>query len=341
VSEPRYVPSRRPEGETPAQDAAEGEYDRPYTARARSRPPLLAPASGVVRAFLFLTAALVIGAGVGQNAGVALGAALIGERLPLHARDPAVWQEAFDSLIRYPQVVFCMGAVSLLLCLLITGAFVRLWDRRPLVSVGFQVDGNSARQFGTGLLLGAGLITAVFGVEHALGWLHVTRALPLPGAVAHAAIWFLALLPAAAAEEVMLRGYTFQALEEQWGGAAATLVTALVFGALHGVNPDSGWASFVGIVISGVLFGVAYWTTRRLWLPIGLHVAWNVFEGPVLGFPVSGFDFPSALTIRMTGPAAWTGGGFGPEAGLLGVLACVAGVGLLLAGWRRRRSGQG
>jgi uncharacterized protein len=154
-------------------------------------------------------------------------------------------------------------------------------------------------------------------------------------------IWFVALLPAAAAEEVMLRGYAFQALEEQWGGGAATLVTALIFGALHGVNPDSGWASFAGIVVSGVLFGVAYWTTRRLWLPIGLHVAWNVFEGPILGFPVSGFDFPSALTIHMTGPSVWTGGAFGPEAGLLGVLACVAGVGLLLAVRRGWRFGQG
>ena len=139
----------------------------------------------------------------------------------------------------------------------------------------------------------------------------------------------------------MLRGYTFQALEEQWGGAAATVVTALIFGALHSVNPDSGWASFWGIVMSGILFSVAYLTTRRLWLPIGLHVAWNLFEGPILGFPVSGLDLPSVLTTRITGSAMWTGGAFGPEAGLLGVLACATGAVLLLAAERRRASKQG
>src|SRR4029079_10432146 len=131
-----------------------------------------------------------------------------------------------------PVVIFCVGMATLLLSLLITLAFAVGWDRRPLSSVGFQLDARSPRQFGAGFLLGAALITAVFAIEAAMGWLHVVHTRPFSGIVAHAAIWFCPLLPAAASEEVMLRGYTFQALEEQWGGVAATLVTALAFGAL-------------------------------------------------------------------------------------------------------------
>ena len=65
-----------------------------------------------------------------------------------------------------------------------------------------------------------------------------------------------------------------------------------------------------------------------------MHVAWNVAEGPLLGFPLSGFDFPSAMSTSVHGPAFWTGGKFGPEAGFLGVLANLAGIGALLA-WQR------
>ena len=50
----------------------------------------------------------------------------------------------------------------------------------------------------------------------------------------------------------------------------------------------------------------------------------------MLGFPVSGIAMPGAVTTAIAGPSLWTGGSFGPEAGLLGVLACAAGAAVLL-----------
>jgi CAAX protease family protein len=254
---------------------------------------------------------------------------------------PADLEDVLPELLQLPQVVFCVGAVSLLLMLAVTFAFTRGWDRRPLSSVGFPVDARAGVQFLAGLVFGGALMGAIFAVEAGLGWLHIHQVFPFPRAVGHAVIWLGALLPAAAAEEVMLRGYTFQALAEQWGGTAATVITAILFGALHGINPHAGWGSFAGIVVSGILFGAAVLATGRLWLPIGLHVAWNLFEGPVLGFPVSGFVFPSDLTPVVTGPPLWTGGHFGPEAGLLGTLACAAGTLILLAITRGRANHHG
>jgi membrane protease YdiL (CAAX protease family) len=337
MSDPQRLPDeeRTPTPPPPPDSGQEAEFDLPFTLPARPRPRPVRKDPGAIRAFLFFTAVFIVGYGGGQFLGFGIALLLLGKRLPADLQDPAAWQAWTLNLMRQPPVIFCAGAASLLLSLLITLAFARGWDRRPLSSVGFQVDARSPRQFGAGLLLGAALITAVFAIEAGLGWLRVVHALPFPEGAAHAAIWFLALLPAAAAEEVMLRGYAFQALEEQWGGAAAALLTALVFGALHRFNPGAGWASFWGIVGSGILFGVAYLVTRRLWLPIGLHVAWNLFEGPILGFPVSGFDLPSVLQIRAAGPALWTGGSFGPEAGLLGVLASAAGAAILLTARRR------
>lgn len=318
----------------PGQDpGGEGEFDLPYTAAPRPQPPLGRPAPGALRAFLFFTLALALGALVGQTIGLVVGLGLLGDWQLLSR--PEALRDSLEQLVAQPIVIFCMGSFSLLLTLAVTLLFTRGWDRRPLVSVGLQLDFAAGRQFLAGLALGAVLMGAVFVIEAALGWLRVMRVLSLPQVLAHAALWLVALLPAAAAEELMLRGYTFQALEEQWGGGAATVLTAVAFGAVHGVNPHAGWASFWGILVSGILFGVAFMVTRRLWLPIGLHAAWNLFEGPVLGFPVSGISFPSAVSTLITGPRLWTGGSFGPEAGLLGILAAVAGAVLLFAAYRK------
>jgi len=91
------------------------------------------------------------------------------------------------------------------------------------------------------------------------------------------------------------------------------------------------------------LFGIAYALTGRLALPVGVHIAWNFFQGNVFGFPVSGTTFPAEtvtfFSIQQTGPELWTGGAFGPEGGLLGLFAIVAGILLILA-WTRFRQGE-
>ena len=77
--------------------------------------------------------------------------------------------------------------------------------------------------------------------------------------------------------------------------------------------------------------------TRALWLPIGLHFAWNFFQGPVFGFPVSGTQTSTLLQLEPVGPELLTGGRFGPEASLVGVAAELLGIALLWW-WASRRS---
>ena len=93
--------------------------------------------------------------------------------------------------------------------------------------------------------------------------------------------------------------------------------------------------------VLGVLFSVAYVYTGELALPIGLHLTWNAVQGPVYGFPVSGWPITEGSILRTTqhGPTWLTGGTFGPEAGLLGLGAMAVGVpGIVWAGWHWRAS---
>jgi membrane protease YdiL (CAAX protease family) len=137
------------------------------------------------------------------------------------------------------------------------------------------------------------------------------------------------------AEEVALRGVVFRVVEEWLGTAAALAISALLFGLLHLGNPHATWWSSLAIAIeAGVLLAVAFTVTRRLWLPIGIHAAWNWTQSAVFGAAVSGTSSVGWLRGQLHGPEILTGGEFGPEASLPAVVICLA-VAVVL--FRRRR----
>jgi hypothetical protein len=113
-----------------------------------------------------------------------------------------------------------------------------------------------------------------------------------------------------------------------------------VFGLLHATNPHASAGSTLNIGVAGLFLATGTLLTGELAIPVGLHIAWNFFQGNVFGFPVSGGDVRAAtfVSIRQAGPNLWTGGAFGPEAGLLGLLATLVGI-LLTAIWVRWRCG--
>jgi membrane protease YdiL (CAAX protease family) len=77
--------------------------------------------------------------------------------------------------------------------------------------------------------------------------------------------------------------------------------------------------------------------TRNLWLPIGLHAAWNFTQGYLFGIPVSGVAEEGLVTSRLSGPELVTGGGFGLEASVIAfVLATGAGLAMVILAVRRR-----
>ncbi len=69
------------------------------------------------------------------------------------------------------------------------------------------------------------------------------------------------------------------------------------------------------------MYGYAFIRTEKLWLPIGLHFSWNFFQGFVFGFPVSGYVIVGFFETTISGSELWTGGSYGPEGGLIGIIA--------------------
>ncbi len=129
-------------------------------------------------------------------------------------------------------------------------------------------------------------------------------------------------LAVAVGEEMICRGVIFRWIDERWNTGVALLVSALIFGFLHLPNDNATWWSSIAIAIeAGLLLGAAYKWSGTLWVPIGIHWAWNYTQGNIFGLAVSGTDAGSTmLTTTVNGPDIITGGAFGPEASIVAVL---------------------
>jgi membrane protease YdiL (CAAX protease family) len=138
----------------------------------------------------------------------------------------------------------------------------------------------------------------------------------------------LLFIIAALAEEALLRGYPLLTMTRAGLFGAGALITSLAFAALHMSNPNFklGIAAF-NLVIAGIWFAVAYWRTRSLWMPLGIHWAWNWALGSLFGLPVSGITeiAPNPLLRGVDlGPVWLTGGTYGVEGGIAGTVALIA-----------------
>jgi membrane protease YdiL (CAAX protease family) len=136
----------------------------------------------------------------------------------------------------------------------------------------------------------------------------------------------------AVTEELLFRGVLHRILEQRAGSVIAIVVSSLFFGLTHLINGNATvWGTLAIAVEGGTMLAVAYTATRSLWLPIGLHFAWNFLQGGVFGTAVSGAESePGLLRTVLSGPDALTGGSFGPEAGLFALLCCLVTTALLL-----------
>lgn len=185
-----------------------------------------------------------------------------------------------------------------------------------------------------GVIGGAGLVGAVFAALTALQVFELQGRHPFNVTALNS---LSEMVLVAFFEEILVRGIVLKALERPLGSLGAVLVSSLLFGVAHLPNDGATVLSTLNVTLAGVMFGMAFITTRRLWLCIAMHLGWNFTASYVLSATVSGHEGQAGLFFgHLSGPDWITGGVFGIEGSVATLIALAVGTSLLLAFANRR-----
>jgi len=223
-----------------------------------------------------------------------------------------------------PIIIFALeGGVSIIGYLL----YVRLVEKRSALELSrFRIA-----LLPLGVLLGVVWFGLLMAILYANGDYEV-NALRFPNRLLSAIVFAIGT---AIWEEVTFRGLLFGVTEQAFGTWVGVAVSAVAFGAVHGLNPNASLAASIAIILeSGILLAAAYFATRTLWLPIGLHFGWNFAEDFIFGVRISGHAArPAIVEGTLSGSSLWTGGTYGLESSIwaIGMAAILSAVLITIA----------
>ena len=216
-----------------------------------------------------------------------------------------------------------LSLISGVLLLLMYRWLVGSYEDRKIDELSMR---KCLKHTGIGFLWGVLMMAAIIVIFAMSGWYKVVGCSFNAGIIYR---YLMTYFVVAVGEEIVFRGIMFRLLDSQFNVWVALLISAVVFGIAHIINPNATAVSTISISLaSGVLFGLLFKYYRTLWVPIGIHWSWNFVQGTVTGSPVSGMvpDY-SILNSVTSGPELLTGGSFGPEASIilmiLGLVLCI------------------
>lgn len=251
------------------------------------------------------------------SGGIVFGSLAVGAMYALYGTIPP-GSSAF--LVVNGSVSFAVALVAGWLC----GKYL---ERLPFNALGASFHVGWAKNFIFGLLIGA--ITFAFAATLGIGGGGLSFSLnsaPSGDIVRTMVVSFLIFAAAAAFEEALFRGYILQTFVRSELTLFGVVLTSLLFATVHNANPAATVLSWVNTFIAGMWFAVAYLKARDLWLPFGLHLAWNWTQGSIFGVEVSGLaEIVKDPLLRESdaGPAWLTGGDYGIEGGVITTVALV------------------
>lgn len=234
-------------------------------------------------------------------------------------------------------LVAAFGPIFLLLTL-----WLRLFEKRPLWTLGFEHDG-AARKYARGLLVGCGLFAASVGLLAPFGYVAPEAGLPERegwSALGGVLVIFLGWMVQGAAEEALTRGWLMNVIGARYKPWLGVLVSSLVFAVLHGLNPNIGALPLLNLFLFAVFAALYALWEKSLWGICATHSAWNWMQGNVFGLQVSGSAEagPALFNLTEAGPDWFTGGAFGPEGGLAVTVILVLSIAVLAARLAHPRS---
>jgi CAAX protease family protein len=191
-------------------------------------------------------------------------------------------------------------------------------------------------QFWLGVLVGFASVTSLLVAMRLAGVFYFgTIALHSGDIWKWASIYALVFILVALREEFRARGYALYTLSAGIGFWPAAILSAAYFGYSHHGNSGEDWIGLVNAGLFGLLACLLLRRTGNLWMPIGVHMAFDWSETYFYGVADSGQVLPGhILNSSSSGPAWLSGGTVGPEGSLLCTLLLLV-LWLICVAWLR------
>ncbi|HEX8288007.1 MAG TPA: type II CAAX endopeptidase family protein [Pyrinomonadaceae bacterium] len=212
--------------------------------------------------------------------------------------------------------------------------FGKVFEDLPFRALGFWFTKNWLKDLIFGLVIGAVSI----GVAVLIGVIFGNLTFQTNDSSGASAILLtlgatlLIFTIAAISEEALFRGYLLQTLSRAKLFYIGAILTSFLFATAHNSNPGASAFSWINTYLAGIWLALAYYKTRNLWFPFGIHLAWNWVQGAFFGINVSGLSTLAAapiLRVSDTGSQFVSGGDYGIEGGFACTIALIFSMGLI------------
>ncbi|MCY6483045.1 type II CAAX endopeptidase family protein [Clostridium aestuarii] len=226
-------------------------------------------------------------------------------------------------------LIFSFGFVALVIF-----TWVKFIEKRNISSVGFSKI-NFIKKYFMGFISGVVMFSSVVMILGITGHIVIDKTPTAPVGMA-ALSSVLIILPGwiiqSGTEEILSRGWLMNVLGARYNVKLGLFSSALLFGLLHMFNDNVSVIAIINIIIVGIFLGLYVIKTEDLWGACGLHCAWNWIQGNIFGFEVSGekISTGSIMKLKLVGDEWFTGGAFGPEAGIAATIVLLAGITVIL-----------
>ncbi len=227
---------------------------------------------------------------------------------------------------------------------------IKFLDRSSLKKYGLSINKTWIKEFLFGSMISFIQLALFFIIVYATGNLEIVGYFVKTSQNYSFMEDFLAevfgLIIGSSIEELFFRSFLFYILYEalqtiikdkQKRVVTVVAINSVLFGFAHMENNGATFISNINLVFDALMMALPFLITGRLGISIGIHFAWNLIQGSVFGFAISG-NIAKATIISVSMPNnLLTGGVFGPEGSILLVVLDLIAVALILY-WKKHKN---
>lgn len=218
--------------------------------------------------------------------------------------------------------VACIPLLGMIGFLMLTLFYIKKVEKRSLFERGIAMNRMFIKTFFKGIILGSILVVTVLLFLVVTKQYTFQRVNMIP--LSYLVLCFFAYLVQSSAEEVMCRGFLHYSLQERMQLWSAILISSAAFTIPHlstvfQMDTATAIVASVNLLLVSTLFSLTYVYEKSIGIACGIHFAWNLCLGTILGLNVSGNNTTSGIfQLSLNSDHTWfTGGQYGIEASII------------------------